>query len=269
MFEDALYSRELLKARRPGAKQEAYFRALAARCAAASMVHPGTWWAHHLFFPSDAAGCCRDGAILRFSPAPPPGLEAHLPLHLYQAVIRDVNGALRPRDGCINQGCAIAVFVLLFYTTFIGIFFYMCAEASCNARALRRAREGVARVLELHNQALAAHGLRVSARYNPSLPEALDTGLGEGGAREHSAPYLCFSLLLQHQRGGGGGAPAPLPHFLQQGGGGAAAAAAVAPAPSGQGAFYPQPRAVAPEAFGAPLAPALRGEPKSVPLVWV
>ena len=265
MFEDALYSRELLKARRPGAKQEAYFRALAAKCAAASVVHPGTWWAHHLFFPSDAAGCCRDGAVLRFSPAPPPGLEAHLPLHLYQALVRDVNGALRPRDGCISQGCAIAVFVLLFYTTFIGIFFYMCAEASCNARALRRAREGVARVLERHNQALAAHGLRVSARYNASLPEALDTGLGEGGASEHSAPYLCFALLQQHQRGGGGGggAPALLPHFLQQGG----AAAAVEFASSGQGAFYPQPRAEAPGALGAPSE--LSGEPKSVPLVWV
>ena len=177
--------------------------------------------------------------MLRFSPAPPPGLEAHLPLHAYQAIIRDINHALRPRDGCVSKGAGITIFILLFYTTFIGIFFYMCAEHACNRRALAAARRGVVEACVRHSAALAPLGLRVTPRFNPLLPEALDTGVGEDGQAEKSYSFLCFSLLHAPQAAGapwvGGAASAP-------------------PQP---GAFYPAP-------FVAIPMP-MTGEPKCAP----
>jgi hypothetical protein len=200
MFENSLYSEELLAARH-ASKALPYFQSLSSQCSAASHMSPGTFWTHHLWVPNDCdEGCCRPSVVLRFPLSPPSGLDRYIPLHQYQHIMRDVNTALAPRDGCVSKCCGLVTFILLFYTTIVGILVYMCCEACLNRRGLSRARRQVQQVLAGHNSSLGPLGIRIVARYNPLLPEGLDTGVGESGEEIQSIPFLCF--IVAQQQGG-------------------------------------------------------------------
>jgi hypothetical protein len=260
MFDMQLYSKDLLRAKKSNGSS--HFHNMAVLCQSAQVQVPGTFWVHHRFYPADyqrPGDCCPcdDGTILRFPSAPPPGLEAYLPLHKFQEVIRDVNLSLRPRDGCISKGCGLTTFILLFYFTIFGIFCYMCIEANSNKRGLRRAKENVAAVLTRHNARLADYGIRVVARYNPLLPEATETGLDASGEEEKSIPYLCF---VYYGGGGSGGGV---------GGFGGQAAYYGAPAmvnPVHGVGFFPAPPSVLPYAPSSATAPPaiMVGQPKQL-----
>lgn len=169
MFAQGLHPEVLLRARRAPAFAAKYWSGIDASIESAERASQGRLvFVRQAWVPSDAqtaparGGCCAccascplndtpESLVLRYRPALPAALVPWLPRDEWQAFVSELDAAMAERDGCIGHCCAIAVFAVLFYTTIIGIFFYMCAEAWCHAAGKRRSHAAVVAALAAAN----------------------------------------------------------------------------------------------------------------------
>lgn len=184
----------------------------------------------------DCGGLGRDGLVLRFRGGYPAALEGRVDRSEWARFKAELDAATAKRDPCVGKCCAIAIFAVLFYTTIIGIFFYMGAEAICNSRRAKRGRLAVAETLERWNTAWTPRGLRVAGRWHADRSEDLDEPFDEGGEGGDGVfPLICITLL-----GPPAGAASPASYPVYYGGGfqqaafsGLGGAAAAQPPPQG------------------------------------
>lgn len=211
MFDNSLHPGPLLKARASAAFAAKYFGGIDASIEAAAVASGGRLvFIRQAWVPFDAQSatarrcCCaggggcvcspRDALVLRYRGAMPVTLTGLLPREDWEAFVADLDVAMSLRDGCISKGCAITVFVLLFYLTIVGIFFYMCAEYGSHRSATRASRAAVAEAIARANARWAARGLRVTGRWHADRAEDRDEAIDLDGNGIDDFPLICVTL---------------------------------------------------------------------------
>ena len=158
---------------------------------------------HFVRRPDEDAGCCEcstrdiDNDVLRFRTHPMPAAVAEFlgsgAREEWGAFSADLDAALRLRQPCVSKGCSIAVFILLFYTTIIGIFFHMCCEAYCGRRGRVGSRRALAAALEKWARRWQERGISVEGRWHPDRPAGEDAP-DDGSQDERDWPFIVLTL---------------------------------------------------------------------------
>jgi hypothetical protein len=180
----------------PALQAQAYWARADAEIAAAVAANPCTVWVRQHWMPVPGEASCdgRATLILRYRPAFPPQLAGYMSREEWSSWLAQLDEADSGRTSCIGRGAALTVFVLLFYTTVLGIFPYMCAEYSMNRKRVRRAVAAKAEVIAAWAEAMAARGVHVAGRWNPRLPQADDGPVDGNGRAINDVPYICITL---------------------------------------------------------------------------
>jgi hypothetical protein len=208
---DSHVPRHLRPSRLSHATADAYFRGTDLSLATASERSGGRevwlrqhWTAPPPGTPAPCGACCceaggREGLVVRFRCGYPPALEGLVERGEWARFRADLDAAAAWHDPCINKCCAIATFAVLFYTTILGIFVYMCAEHACSVRRAARGRAALEAALTRWNLEWAPRGLRVTGRWHADRREEDDEPLDERGDAFDDFPLICITI------GGGGG----------------------------------------------------------------
>ena len=237
---DSHVPRHLRPSRLSYATADAYFRGTDLSLAMASERSGGRevwlrqhWTAPPPGTPAPCGACCceaggREGLVVRFRCGYPPALEGLVERGEWARFRADIDAAAAWHDPCINKCCAIATFAVLFYTTILGIFVYMCAEHACSVRRAARGRAALEAALARWNLEWAPRGLRVAGRWHADRREEDDEPLDERGDAFDDFPLICITI------GGGGGGG--YQSAYAPGGSAAGMLAAAAPGKPGPGA---------------------------------
>jgi hypothetical protein len=203
MFADTLYSRSLIRARNQPAFAEKYWYDIDLSIESARIRFPNTIWIRQLWIPDHENNntcclCCNtndnDSLVLRYRSTYPILLTEFIPPEEFTLFIREINKAMHKRDPCIDKCSAIAIFAILFYTTFIGIFFYMCIEHCCHRSRLNQSRKQIDTIIAAWNMRLQSRGIRIAGRWHAERLEEHDQPLDADGRGMIDYPLLCFVL---------------------------------------------------------------------------
>ena len=151
----------------------------------AQLKNPQTIWIrlHWTQKPDRENDCCgggifasEDSVVLRFKTQPfPPQLSGYIdPRKEWKEFSKDLDLAMKHRQPCISKCCSIITFILLFYLTIIGIFFYMCAEVGCAQRGRKKSKKALNDVIEQYNDKWKEKGIEIVGRWHPDRDEGED-----------------------------------------------------------------------------------------------
>lgn len=126
------------------------------------------------------------------TPAPRSRMLQHLSCAIHEFDSQDA--ADQERKSCISKGAGTTIFILLFYFTIFGIFFYMCCERRANHKRAMNSYHAKLAALKKWNSLLAARGVRIIARYHPLQREDEDVAVGRHGRVINDVPFLCIHL---------------------------------------------------------------------------
>jgi hypothetical protein len=168
----------------------------------AQLKDPRTIWIRLQWIqkPDRENDCCgggiyssEDAVVLRFKTQPFPSQLAEFidPRKEWKDFGKDLDEAMRLRQPCISKCCSIVTFILLFYLTIIGIFFYMCAEVGCAQRGRKRSKKALNDVIEKWNDKWKSKGIEIIGRFHPDRDEGEDMP-DEDSFGEFQ--YLCIKL---------------------------------------------------------------------------
>lgn len=198
MFEESQYSQAILKTKEPrvsAGKAREYWSNIDAQLTATMVRNPTQVWIRQFWVPKEGENDCgKAKLVLRYRPMYPPQLQGLISPQEWQAFIAELNSADELRDGCIDKCTGLTLFILLFYLTIIGIFFYMCAEYSCNKRRMHESMKRKKACLARFNTKYSSRGITIAGRYDYRLAEVDDQGVDSTGEFYNDYLYLCITL---------------------------------------------------------------------------
>ena len=198
MFDDSLYSQAVLRTREPRVSARAardHWANIDAQLTALMVRKPTEIWLRQNWVVKEGENDCgKAKLVLRYKHNYPPQLQEFITVQEWQAFIMELNSADEVRDGCIDKCTGMTLFILLFYFTIIGIFFYMCAEYKCNKDRVRDSMKRKKACLARFNSKFASRGILIAGRYDYRVSEADDQGMDSNGDVINDFPYLCITL---------------------------------------------------------------------------
>lgn len=199
MFENSLYTIDELKSRptyfnkKHDRQAEAHWLRLDAEIERCMRERPTTVYVRQHWTSTGEPDCGKAKLVLRYRTKFPPQLAAFMSPAEFADMMEELDAA--SYDGCTSKCCALTAFILLFYLTIFGIFFWMCGEYRANRRGRKAALAKKKGVLAVWNGILAPRGVRVVPRYNLEVQEDDDKPIAAAsGEGLLDIPFLCFHL---------------------------------------------------------------------------